>query len=261
MQQRTHAAENSGSHINGDNTAAPAALAMEELTEDPIAMRLKDGIARSILWAQVLLVTVCMAYAETTDIPTLALCGVSVVSLVMLEVRKSFYDVAGWWPSLAVAGFAALLFVHMRMFLRKVDDMERVAEKYAAVDCSLGLSSLQELESGEEQVTGQALFQPRLGPSQVHGNCRSKTICRTNIGVCAFDPSAWPMRGGGVITTPHKRQKKNRANKAGARPGGAALVITLLLSFLRLVDSPWAGLAGEYLYLFRYNRPHKLAGW
>jgi hypothetical protein len=54
-----------------------------------------------------------MARAETTDIPILALHSVPALSLVMLEVRKVFYDVAGWWASLAVAGLAVLLFVHV----------------------------------------------------------------------------------------------------------------------------------------------------
>jgi hypothetical protein len=69
--------DDSAYHINGDDTAASAALAMGAVAEDSFAERLKDDITRCILWAQVLLVTVCMAYAETTDIPTLALCGVS----------------------------------------------------------------------------------------------------------------------------------------------------------------------------------------
>ena len=66
------------------------ALELGEDAVDPFVTRLKDGIASCVLWAQVLLVTVCMAYAETTDLPMLALCSVSVVSLGMLELRKLF---------------------------------------------------------------------------------------------------------------------------------------------------------------------------
>jgi hypothetical protein len=119
------------------------------------------------MWAQVLLVTLCMAYAETTNILMLAVCGVAVVSLFMLECRTLFYDVAGWWPSLAVAGLAAMSFAHMHVFLQKVDQMERVAAKYAAADRDLGLGSLQRLESTEKERAGGASFQLRLGPLQV----------------------------------------------------------------------------------------------
>jgi hypothetical protein len=152
---------------------------MEEDDAEPFITGLRDDIARCVLWTKVLLVTVCMAYSETTNITFLALYSMSLVSLVMLELHTLFYDVAGWWPSLAVATLAASLFVYMRMFLRKVNDMERVGEKYSAVDRSLGLKSLKKLEKhgvlwpgrevgrGREQVRGRASSQLQLGPLQV----------------------------------------------------------------------------------------------
>jgi hypothetical protein len=152
--------------LHSDNAASPAGLDFGE--EEPFVTKLSDGVTTCVLWAQVLFVTMCMAYAETTDIFTLALCGLSVVSLAMFECHRLFHDVAGWWPSLAVACSAALLLIYVHVFLQNINQMERVAEKYAAVDCDLGLERLQQLESTEkEQGAGRASFQLRLGPLQV----------------------------------------------------------------------------------------------
>jgi hypothetical protein len=151
-----------------NTTAAPPAPATfgEDTTAEPFVTKLRDSITVCVLWAQVLLVTLCMAYTETTDVPTLVLGIVSVVSLIMLECRELYYDVAGWWPSLAVAGVAVMLLAYMHVFLRKVDLMEHVAEKYAAVDQRLELGKLQRLESAETEQSGRASLLLRLGPLQ-----------------------------------------------------------------------------------------------
>jgi hypothetical protein len=130
---------------------------------EPLTTRLKDGAVMCLQWAEVLIMTLCMAWTETTHVPILVLYIASVVSLVMLECRAAFYDTVGWWPSLAIAGLAALLLASMYMFLQRTDQMERVAEKYEIEDGRLGLGDLQRLEDAEnEQVET-----PHLGPLQM----------------------------------------------------------------------------------------------